>query len=65
MSRRVFSYIVIGLAIIFIVLGFVSPILVRNFVVIEEMKLNEITTWITGGMSACFSYRAFAWLLLH
>lgn len=55
MSRRVFSYIVIGLAIIFIVLGFVSPILVRNFVVIEEMKLNEITTWITGGMSACFS----------
>lgn len=55
MSRRFFSYMVIGLAIVFIVLGFVSPFLVRNFVVIDELKLNEITTWLTGCMSVCFS----------
>lgn len=53
--KKVITRITIGLAIVFILLGFVSPIIIKNFIVIEGLKLDEITTWITGCMSSCFS----------
>lgn len=63
--RNILSKICIILAILFVLLGFASPFLIKNFIRIEGLQLNEITEWITSGMSACFSLSSICLVILN
>ena len=53
--RKKISIICIILSVVFIILGFVSPFLIKNYIIIDGLQLDGVTTWLTGCMSVCFS----------
>ena len=53
--RKKISIICIFLSVEFIILGFVSPFLIKNYIIIDGLQLDGVTTWLTGCMSVCFS----------
>lgn len=63
--RKKLSITCIVLAITFILLGFASPFIIKKYISIDGLKLNEITTWITGGMSAFFSLASICLVILN
>lgn len=63
--RKKLSVTCMVIAIAFIILGFVSPFIIKKYIVVDELKLNEITTWVTGGMSTCFSLSSICLVILN
>lgn len=53
--NKIISKLCIILAILFVVLGFIIPFAIKEYVVVDGLKLNEVTSWLTNSMSVCFS----------
>ena len=53
--KKFISKLCIILSIVFIFVGLVFPFIIKQYIVIDGLKLNEVTTWLTSSMTACFS----------
>ena len=63
--KKFISVLCMILTIMLIVLGFISPFIIQEYIKIDGLKLNEVTTWITVCMSAFFSLASIFLVILN
>ena len=63
--RKKLSIVCILFSVTFILIGFASPFIIKSCIRVEGLKLNEITEWVTSGMSVCFSLSSICLVILN